>query len=65
MKIPKITKASFRIPSRNELLAKSHKSFHTAYFAAVFVEGHGFYAATGGVLFLLAIVDFFLHYDAV
>lgn len=53
----------FRIPSRNELLARSHKGFHTAYFALVYIEGHGLYAITGGLLFLLAVLDFFLHFE--
>lgn len=51
------------LPTRNELLAKAHKSVHTAYFALVYIEGHGMYAMAGGSLFVLAIADFFLHYE--
>lgn len=32
-----------------------HTVAHCAYFAAVFIEGHGFYASFGGFLFLLTI----------
>lgn len=53
----------WRVPTRNELLGRAHKTVHTAYFALVFVEGHGLYAMAGGSLFVLAIADFFLHYD--
>ena len=44
------------------LHAQSHKLYHTvhvaahcAYFVAVYVEGHGFYAFMGGALFIITI----------
>lgn len=52
-----------RVPARNELLGKAHKGIHTAYFALVYIEGHGMYAMAGGSLFVLAVLDFFLHYE--
>lgn len=33
-----------------------HGATHLCYFAAVYVEGHGFYAATGGALLILGVV---------
>lgn len=44
------------------LQAQSHKLYHSvhvaahcAYFCAVYVEGHGFYAFMGGALFIITI----------
>ncbi|CDM57399.1 hypothetical protein [Rhizobium favelukesii] len=56
-------KPTLRIPTFNELCRRSHKGFHTAYFAAAAVEGHGLYALTAGSLLALAILDFFLHFE--
>lgn len=53
----------WRVPTRNEMLARSHKLIHTSYFGLVYLEGHGLYAAAGGSLFLLAVAEMFLHYE--
>ena len=53
----------FRIPHRNDLLHRAHNGIHTSYFALVFIEGHGLYAVTGGMLCLLSIANFFLHFS--
>lgn len=50
-------------PTKAILYERAHKGFHTFYFAAVAVEGHGYYAIAGGSLFLLAVLDFFLHFE--
>lgn len=50
-------------PTKTILYERAHKGFHTFYFAAVAVEGHGYYAIAGGSLFLLAVLDFFLHFE--
>lgn len=63
MKLPRIKAISIRMPMRNELLHKSHTGIHSVYFGLVFLEGHGLYAFTGGVLCMLTILNWFLHYD--
>lgn len=43
-----------------------HISFvtgHAAYFALVFIEGHGFYAITAGLLFGLSIIGSIFHWS--
>lgn len=52
----------FRIPDRNDVLNRAHNGIHTSYFALVFIEGHGLYAVTGGLLCALSIANFFLHF---
>lgn len=52
----------FRIPDRNDVLHRAHNGIHTSYFALVFIEGHGLYAVTGGLLCALSIANFFLHF---
>lgn len=37
-------------------LHHGHNYAHLAYVGGVFVEGHGFYASMGGVLFILGVV---------
>lgn len=56
-------KVHFRIPEKHEMLHHSYKGVHTSYFALVFLEGHGFYAIAGGILFAMCIADFFLHFE--
>lgn len=63
MHLPKLPRINLRIPTRDELLHRSYKGGHTAYFALVYLEGHGLYAVTGGALFLLAVLDWFLHFE--
>lgn len=41
------------------MLHFSHAPAHCLYFACVSIEGHGFYGAIAGVLFVLTILDFF------
>ena len=55
--------ARFRIPAKHEVLHRSYKGAHTSYFMLVFIEGHGMYAMAGGLLFLLSLADFFLHFE--
>lgn len=59
----RITRVRFRIPDRNDLLHRAHNGIHTSYFALVFIEGHGLYAVTGGMLCALSIANFFLHFS--
>lgn len=59
----KIKNVKFTIPTKHDLLHSSYKGGHTTYFLAVFIEGHGFYALTGGFLFALCILDFFIHFE--
>jgi hypothetical protein len=51
-----------------KLIAKifhpAHGAAHLTYFALVAIEGHGFYAAAAGSLFLITIVGFFLGEDS-
>lgn len=61
--LEKIKNAKFRIPEKHEVLHRSYKAGHTSYFALVFFEGHGLYASIGGILALLCIADFFLHFE--
>ena len=56
-------RAHFRIPAKHEVLHRSYKGAHTSYFMLVFIEGHGMYAMAGGLLFLLSLADFFLHFE--
>lgn len=42
----------------NGFYAKGHGILHLGYFAAVFVEGHGFYATFGGALLVFGLVGF-------
>lgn len=43
---------------RNKL-HKTTECVHLVYFAAVFVEAHGYYGLAGGALFVLGLVAFF------
>lgn len=55
--------AHFKVPAKHEVLHRSYKGAHTSYFMLVFLEGHGFYAIAGGLLCVLSIADFFLHFE--
>lgn len=59
----KLKSARFRVPSVNECLHRSYKGMHSAYFLFVWLEGHGLYAVSGGILLGLSVADFFLHFE--
>jgi len=61
--LAKLRRIRFRIPAKHDLLHRSYKAGHTSYFMLVFIEGHGMYAMAGGLLFLLSLADFFLHFE--
>lgn len=42
-------------------LHDGHECAHLAYFAAVFIEGHGVYASMGGVLLILGVFMMFFR----
>ena len=49
-----------RCPKARKLFHACHGATHLVYFAAVYVEGHGLYAATGGALLILGVVGIFM-----
>lgn len=49
-----------KIHDRRHLIHWLHDHLHTAYFAGVYIEGHGVYAKVAGILFLLAIAAVFI-----
>lgn len=36
---------------------------HIGYFAAVAVEGHGYYASMAGILFVLSLLNAWFHFE--
>lgn len=52
-----------RKPDGHVALHKSFKGMHAVYFGAVLFEGHGIYAATGGALMVLTVLDWFVHFE--
>ncbi len=59
----RFVKARMTIASRREhqphWLHPGHEYAHLAYFAAVFIEGHGVYASMGGLLLLIGVALIF------
>lgn len=51
MRVPKLPPHRFH---------QMHQVVHLGYFAAVFIEAHGFYGALGGMLFVVGVVGLFV-----
>jgi hypothetical protein len=61
--IPTFKVPTFRIPSKQVILGRFSHCVHVTYFGAVALEGHGIYATAGGLMCILVILNFFLHFE--
>ena len=53
----------FRRPTAKGLMHHIAHSAHVSYFGAAFFEAHGTYGTIAGVLCLLGILNYFLHFE--
>lgn len=57
------TGAVFRLPHHTDTLRHTSHGIHLTYFGAAFIEGHGLYAIIAGVLVVVGIANYFLHFE--
>jgi len=52
-----------RVPHVRDTLRHGSHAIHCSYFGAVWWEAHGLYAAMGGVLLVLGVLNYFVHFE--